>query len=151
MKVGNLLFSMATSDKILDHTAAKRTWPIERDQRNEIGKVFWGKFLDKVCHTLGFHLKDGASLAFSQHPCRRFVFERNLFDIDCGSTALSDVGERVADDSQCTKTKKIHFEKSQFLNMIFIVLCNKRSICHGNRQIFCQWLFCNHNACRVCR
>ena len=55
---------------------------------------------------------------------------------------------RILDNSQCTKSQKVHFQKSQFFQSCHCKLGNDRTIrCSGKRYIFRNILLADHNTC----
>ncbi len=109
MHISNFLFAMTAGDEILDHAAAERPRTVEGHKRDEVGEVLRCEVAHELGHTGRLHLEHGARLALTEHLRRHFVRQRDFLDIDLLVATLLDIGNGIADDSQCAQAEEVHF------------------------------------------
>ena len=151
MQIGNLLFPLAAVDKILHHAAAQRTGPIQRHRGNQVFKAFRRQVLDELRHTRRFHLEYGAGLSLAKHPRRRLVHGGNIMDVYFFAASLFDIFDRIGDDRKRPKAEKIHLQKAQFFDEVFIKGRHQRPFGYLHRHIVRQGIAGNHDARRMRR
>jgi len=96
MKIGNLLLSSTSVDKILHHAAAQRAGAVKRYRGNKILEAFGMNIFNQRRHPCRFHLKDSSCFSFAQHLRCLFVTQGNFPQIKLNSPARFDVFDGIS-------------------------------------------------------
>ena len=110
---------------------------IQGNSRDHIFQALWFQFLHEVLHSRTFQLEHSIRMTCSKRIQYLLIIIINMLHIQLHTGILFYQMYRILDNCQCTKSQKVHFQKSQFFQSCHCKLGNDRTIrCSGKRYIF---------------
>ena len=109
---------MLAGDEVVDHAAAKRAWPIERVQRNQVFEPLRLGFAQNVAHAAALELENAVGLPVLKNLIRLGIVQWNGVDVELHARGPLDLGNGVGNQRQRTEAEKIHFQEADAFDLL---------------------------------
>ena len=117
---------MFARDEIFHHTAAERTWTIQRHQSDDVFQIVGLQLFEHSAQTCAFKLENADGVTNRQHLIGLWIIVWYGVKINLDAISLADGLDGLIDHRQGAQAKKIHFQKADGFYIVFRILGDDR-------------------------
>ena len=123
VEIIDLLLALFAQDKIIHHTRAQRTWPVQREHRDNVFETIWLQLGQELLHALRFKLEDGRGIGLFQDCVGRWIIKAQGVEVRGeGRIHLTAIFDGQIDNGEVAQTQEVKLHQASLFHIVLVKL-----------------------------